>query len=58
MTLEQYLEEYYERFGEGFPMYQLGRGNSEADVAKIVRRCLNEGKDAYELGLVDEDAIY
>lgn len=58
--LETKLVEYAERFGEGFPMIPLAWGNSDDEVIKIIDKCLEDGKDVYELGLVtlDEDVKY
>lgn len=55
-----YFEKYRKAFGAGFPMYQLGRGRTDDEIKEIIDRCLAEGKDAYELGLVtdDEDVEY
>lgn len=48
-------EKYYEMFGEAFPMYQIGRTISDEQIAKIIQRCLDEKKDAYELGYCTDD---
>jgi hypothetical protein len=60
MPIDDYLAKYAERFKEGFPMYQLGRGRADEEIIEIIERCLSEGKTAYELGLVedDEDIFY
>lgn len=49
------FEEYAKRFGDGFPMIPLGFGRSEKEVEVIIKRCLKEGKDAYELGLLEDN---
>lgn len=49
------FEEYAKRFGDGFPMIPLGFGRSEKEVEAIIKRCLDEGKDAYELGLLEDN---
>lgn len=49
------FEEYAKRFGDGFPMIPLGFGRTTEEVEAIIKRCLKEGKDAYELGLVEDD---
>lgn len=49
------FEEYAKRFGDGFPMIPLGFGRTEEEVNALIKRCLEEGKDAYELGLVEDD---
>lgn len=49
------LEEYARVFDDGFPMIPVAWGRSESEVIKIIKRCLEKGKDAYELGYVKED---
>lgn len=58
--LDEKLNEYVERFGEGFPMYQLGRTRTDEEIISIIEQCLSDGKTAYDLGLVtdDEDTTY
>ena len=57
--LDKLTFEYNVRFDEGFPMFQLYRNRSDEECKEIVRRCLKEGKTAYELGLVtDEEGVY
>ena len=53
--LDKYLYKYYEAFHEGFPMYQLGRCETEEGVIEIIKRCLSEKKDVYGLGLISDD---
>lgn len=53
--IDEYLQKYIDAFGEGFPMYQLGRTRSEDEIIGIIKRCIDSGKDAYELGLVTDD---
>ena len=53
--IDEYLKKYAERFGDRFPMYQLGRTRSDAEIVSIIKRCLSENKSAYDLGLVDDD---
>ena len=53
--LDKYLDKYYEAFHEGFPMYQLGRCETDEGVIEIIKRCLSEKKDAYGLGLISDD---
>ena len=55
MPIDEYLHKYVETFGEGFPMYQLGRTRTEGEIISIIETCLKEKKDAYELGLVTDD---
>lgn len=58
--IDEYLQKYVDAFGEGFPMYQLGRTRSDEEIISIIEKCLSEHKTAYELGLVtdDEDIDY
>jgi hypothetical protein len=49
------LFEYNLKFDEGFPSYQLLRWRSEEESIAIVKRCIDEGKTAYQLGLVSDD---
>lgn len=53
--MDEYLQKYIKAFGEGFPMYQLGRGRTDDEIIEIIRDCLSEGKDAYQRGLVTDD---
>ena len=54
--MDEYLQKYVNAFGEGFPMYQLGRTRTETEIIEIIERCLREDKDAYDLGLVTDNA--
>ena len=49
------FKEYAEKFGDGFPMIPVGFGRTEKEVEVLIKRCLKQGKDAYELGLVKDD---
>lgn len=55
MEVDEYLKKYAQTFDEGFPMYQLGRTRSEKEIIEIIKRCLDEQKTAYDLGLVTDD---
>ena len=55
LALEGLLKAYAQKFGDGFPTYQIARGKTEAEVAKIIMECIESGKDAYELGYVEDD---
>lgn len=58
MELMDYLDQYFGKFGEGFPMIPLAWGRTDDEVIKIIRRCINSNKTAYDLGYVsDEDGI-
>jgi len=52
------LNEYNERFGEGFPMIPLGWGRTDEQVMAIIEECLEKNKDVYELGYVKEEEVY
>ena len=60
MPIDDYLQKYVDTFGEGFPMYQLGRTRTDEEIIAIIEKCVNEQKTAYELGIVtdDEDIEY
>lgn len=60
MEIDNYLKKYIDKFGEGFPMYQLGRGRSDDEIIEIIKGCIDSGMTAYEKGLVtdDEDIDY
>lgn len=52
--LKNLMNEYYETFGDIFPAFQLlGRGDDKCIA--IIKRCLRENKDAYDLGYVTTD---
>lgn len=51
--MEQMLAKYDERF-PSFPTIQLLMGNSEEYVIKIIKKCLAENKDVYELGYLPD----
>lgn len=54
MPIDEWLQKYVDKFDEGFPMYQLGRTRTDEEVIQIIQRCLDEGKTAYDLGLVSD----
>ena len=58
--MDEMLAAYADRFGDGFPAYQIARGRPDEEVIKIIQECLDKGKDAYELGYVqdDDDILY
>lgn len=51
-------EQYYERFGDAFPMIPLAWGRSEEEIIAIIDECLEKNKDVYELGYVKDGEIY
>ena len=53
--IDEKLQEYAKRFGDGFPMIPIARGRDDEEVISIIDKCLQAGKDAYELGYVNDD---
>ena len=60
MSLEEALNKYLDKFGEGFPMIPLAWGKSNDEVAKIVQRCIKKKKTAEQMGLIkyEDDVKY
>lgn len=56
--MEELLKRYIELFGEGFPMYQIGRSRTQEEICDIIDECLKKKQDAYELGYAKEEVIY
>lgn len=59
--LTKKLVKYAKKFGEGFPMIPLAWGRTEDETEKLVDKCIDEEKTAYQLGLVkqvEEDEMY
>ena len=56
----EWLDKYRDAFGDGFPTYQVMRGRTDEEGIAIIKQCLEEKKDVYELGIVtlDEDVDY
>ena len=55
--LDEKLAEYAKRFGEGFPMIPLGWGRTDDEIASLIDKCMETGKDVYAMGLVQEDDV-
>ena len=53
--LDRILMEYTRKFGDGFPTFQLFRGQPVDECIEMVKRCLDAGKDTYDLGLVTDE---
>lgn len=53
--MEKLYDEYLRLFGEGFPMFQM-QSKTEEEIKAILKRCIKEKKDAYDLGYVSDDA--
>ena len=56
--MDDLLLEYADTFGEGFPMYQIGRTRSETEIVNILKDCLEKNKDAYSLGYCTDEIDY
>lgn len=56
----EYMKKYAEMFGDGFPMFQIGRSRTDEEIIEIIKECIEKRKDAYELGYVtdDPDVLY
>ena len=54
MLIEK-LEEYAKQFEEGFPMMPLAWGRTDEEIVELIDQCLKAEKDAYELGIVEDD---
>ena len=52
--LQPYIKKYQEKF-EDFPSYQL-MNYSDSEVIRMIKKCLDKGKDMYELGILEDDA--
>ena len=53
--IEEKMQEYTERFEDGFPMIPLGWGRSDDEIIAIIDECLRANKDVYQLGYVTDD---
>lgn len=53
--MDEKLDAYAEKFGDGFPMMPLAWGRTDDEVIEIIDDCLSKGKDVYELGYVEDD---
>ena len=56
MMLDEKIKEYNERFG-GFPTIVFS-SYEDSEVVKIIDDCLKRGKDVYDAGYLDINAIY
>jgi hypothetical protein len=52
--MDEWLKKYAEIFGDGFPMIPLAWGRTDEEVIGMIKNCIDEGKDAYAMGLVEE----
>lgn len=58
--LEEKLNQYEKAFDEGFPTYPLMLSKTDDEIIEVIDKCLDSGKDVYELGILkdDHDAKY
>ena len=58
--LEKAQIAYAEKFGEGFPMFQLATNRSDDEIIAIIEECVKSGKNVYERGIVKngENVLY
>lgn len=57
MMLDNWLKKYAEKFDDGFPMIPLGWGRTEEEIIEMIKNCISNNKNAYEMGLVKEEDI-
>jgi hypothetical protein len=57
---EKLLDKYADIFGESFPTYQVAITRSDAEVAEIIKECIEKNRTAYQLGYCtdDDDVLY
>jgi hypothetical protein len=53
--MDELLDKYVDIFGDAFPTFELMQTMSDSEVMEAIKRCLEEGKDAYALGYVSDD---
>lgn len=53
--MDELMEQYAQKFGEGFPSFQICGTVSDDEAIKIIKDCLAKGKDAYALGYCTDD---
>lgn len=54
--IEKLLNEYYEKFGENYPL-SVGDGRSSKEIIKDIKHCIESGEKAESM-IYDEDKIY
>lgn len=57
MMIDNWLKKYAEKFEDGFPMMPLGWGRTEEEVIELIKNCISNNKNAYEMGFVKEDDV-
>lgn len=55
--LDNWLKKYAEKFDDGFPMIPLGWGRTEEEIIELIKNCISNNKNAYEMGFVKEDDV-
>lgn len=55
MMLDNWLKKYAEKFDDGFPMIPLGWGRTEEEIIELIKNCISNNKNVYEMGLVKEE---
>lgn len=58
MTLNEKIQIYENKIGEEFPTYPLVLERTEEEVIDIIDKCLEKGKNVYELKYLKEDVVY
>lgn len=53
--LEEKMNQYEDAFGESFPTYPLMLTRTDDEIIAIIDRCLDAGKDVYEMGILKDD---
>lgn len=53
--LDNWLKKYAEKFDDGFPMIPLGWGRTEEEIIELIKNCISNNKNVYEMGLVKEE---
>ena len=48
------LAEYVERFNDGFPTMEIPN-SSDDEIIEMIQKCINAGKNAYEMGFAKRD---
>lgn len=57
--LYEYMDKYAEAFDDGFPLSMFAN-KSPKECVRIIKTCLKENKDVYDLGILklDLDIMY
>ena len=57
--LNKALEDYAEKFNDGFPMFQMS-AESPNRIIEIIDDCIKNNKDVYDSGYLslDDDTLY